>query len=108
MDIAYGGEAAVLSERQTTVVYTRDTGEIRHVHHTLIMEGAAVPSEDEIMRAAIAQADEAGLDMTSADVLHIGRHEFDPQREYSVDPAARSLVEGPRGKRSEQDERRGS
>jgi hypothetical protein len=103
MNIAHAGEARKLRDIYTTTVYDNSNGEIIHWHHTIVFEGAIVPSEDEMVKAALTQAEQAGIDCSRASTLHLGSRSLSPECEYRVDTATRSLVEVSRVTREEPD-----
>jgi hypothetical protein len=99
MNIVHAGEVGELRQINTTVVYDRVTGEIIHLHHTAVFERALTPSEDEMVREALTQAEQARADLSRVSSLFLGSRLLNPDYEYRVDPDTRTLIEVSRSAR---------
>jgi hypothetical protein len=99
MNISHAGEAGELRDIYTTTVYDNTNGEIIHLHHTVIFEGATIPSEEEMTMEALTQAKQAGIDCSRASTLHLGNQSLNPECKYKIDTATKSLVEVSRATR---------
>lgn len=84
-----------IAQESMIVIFGAD-GRIADVHHFVTAKGGVHPTEKEQEKAALESATRAGVDSRTTSVLHIAAREFDPARNYRVDPAKRVLVESPR------------
>jgi hypothetical protein len=91
MKIQSTGEIRVQSVH-CCVLFDPGDGEIRHVHHVMTIEGAAVPSEKAIEARARELAKESGLDSRRLGALHVDAAEIEPGHSYRVDAKKRRLV----------------
>src|SRR5262245_29730413 len=77
----------------TTVVYDNESGKIIHLHYTAILDGASVPSEEEMVKNALSRANHMYIDCSKASALHLMNVQLRPDTEYRIDMNTRSVVE---------------
>jgi hypothetical protein len=66
-------------------------GQIRHMHHIVVLEGAKAPDRDVVTRQAVDHAKQMGHDVTRLQTLFVADVP-DPQAMYRVDTKRRVLV----------------
>lgn len=67
-------------------------GEIRHMHHHLVLDGAEARPVDEMLDEVRAQASALGNDLSALRVLNV-KESFNPSLQYRVDLKRGTLVE---------------
>ena len=77
------------------VLYERDSGQIRHMHFTIVTEGGHDPSEAEVETMARDALARRGKTHAHLIALHAPYESVDTFRRYKVDPAKKALVEFP-------------
>jgi len=87
-----------IANESMIIVFDAD-GRISDVHHFVTAKGGKHPTETEQEKAALESATRAGTDTKKASVLRMAPRDFDPTKNYRVDPVKRVLVETPRLKR---------
>jgi hypothetical protein len=85
------GKAQVHSVK-CVVVFDRVDGKIRHVHHSVTLEGGRETPERDLQTRALALAVKRGLDPATVDVVQVEPDAIQPGTRYRVDVKKRSLV----------------
>jgi hypothetical protein len=83
-------------QARSVVVYDPDDGEILHVHHLLLFEGADRACLEGLEEQALAHARTARDDLhedRKIATLDLGERLLDPERRYRIDLDHRQLVE---------------
>jgi hypothetical protein len=91
MTIQATGELRIQAQT-CCVLFDPDDGEIRHVHHAVTIEGAAVKSQEAVEARARELARESGLGDKGLHALHVDASELELGQAYRVDPEKRRLV----------------
>jgi hypothetical protein len=77
------------------VLYEPDSGQIRHMHFTLVLQGGHDPSDAESEAMARASLERRGKPHAHLATLHVAHDAVKPDRRYRVDVASKRLVEAP-------------
>jgi hypothetical protein len=77
----------------TRIVYDRETGEIIHVHQSVVLAGVKFPDEHELRASAVDLASKStGKSGEQMDVLSVREEDLDAATQYKVDVQNRCLV----------------
>ena len=74
------------------VLYEPDSGQIRHIHHTLVLDGGHNPSDADAESMARASLERRGRAHSHLAVLHTTQP-FEAARFYRVDTKSKKLAE---------------
>jgi len=78
----------------SAVVYHKESGDILHIHHLVVFEGAdATALVASLERDSIETAKRADCDPSEVATLTLGERTLQPGSEYRVDPGTRTLVQ---------------
>jgi hypothetical protein len=75
------------------VLYEPETGQIRHMHLTLVLKGGHDPSEAETEAMAHAALERRGKAHAHLKALHVSHVSVKPYSHYRVDVGKKSLIE---------------
>jgi hypothetical protein len=78
------------------VLYDPDSGHIRHVHKTIVLPGAKMPSASAIESSARSSLNGHHAKPPKVKALHVPEADLKSRSRFKVDPAKRKLVEMPR------------
>lgn len=88
----HGGSLPV-AHSSLCVVYEGASGRIRHVHHSLTLEGGHQPTRAEVEHEVTEMLEVEHVSMDGMHMLHVPSTSMRPGVAYTVDHASRSLVE---------------
>ena len=77
---------------KSCVLYDNASGEIKHVHHVVTIEGADETPEDTIEKRALELAQGVGVETKGLRSLHVDAEKIDPEKTFKVDVETRRLV----------------
>jgi hypothetical protein len=83
---------AVKSAR-SCVLYDPNSGQILHIHQTIVLEGGDTPTEADVERTARAVLGDRDAASAKLVALHLAHADYKPHTAYTVDVATRTLVE---------------
>lgn len=74
------------------VVFDRTDGKIRHIHHSVTLEGGTETPDHDLEKRVLALAAKRGMDPGTIDILRVDPDAIQPGSRYFVDVKKRSLV----------------
>jgi hypothetical protein len=92
MLLGTGGTINVVSIK-ACVVYEPETGIIKHIHHSITLEGGSPTPDEQVEHKALEIAAKRHPDPGRLRTLPIPNESLDPNRRYRVDHESRSLIE---------------
>jgi hypothetical protein len=85
-------EQTAAASIKCVVIFDRNDGRIRHVHHSVTLPGGVEPSERELGEWTLALAAQRGIERSEVDVLHVANDSIQPHTRYRVDLLKRAIV----------------
>jgi hypothetical protein len=95
MPFAHHPDARKVRE-SACVLYEPGSGQIRHMHFTLVLQGGHDLSDAEAEAIAHASLERRGKPHAHLEALHIANVSVEPSTRYRVDVEGKRLVEEPR------------
>lgn len=89
-DAASAGRVPSVVSVQAVALYD-SRGQIRHMHHVVVLEGARPPDRDAVTRQAVDHAKQMGHDVAKLQTLFVADVQ-EPHAMYRVDTKRRVLV----------------
>jgi hypothetical protein len=92
MPFSHHPEIALVRE-SACVLYEPDSGQIRHIHFTHVLEGGHNPTDAEAESMAHASLERRRKPHAHLQTLHVEADSISPSRRYRVDAVGKTLVE---------------
>lgn len=91
IELYSAGKAPKVISEQAVAFYHPTTGQIRHMHRAITLEGAKAADAETVKREAARQAGQLGISLDGLKALHLPGHSEASAR-FRVDPKTEKLV----------------
>ena len=85
------GKAPKVVSQQVVAFYDPKTGQVRHLHRAITLEGAKAPDTEAATREAVQHAKRLGVSLDGLKTLHVSGH-TETNGRFRVDPKTEKLV----------------